>query len=44
MAAGLKHPYILKLHDYGEAAGLLYYVMPYVEDNSLRQQKSNFRQ
>ncbi|HEY3221572.1 MAG TPA: serine/threonine-protein kinase [Gemmatimonadales bacterium] len=37
VAAGLKHPYILKLHDYGEAAGLLYYVMPYVEDNSLRQ-------
>ena len=37
VAASLKHPYILKLHDYGEAAGLLFYVMPFVEDNSLRQ-------
>jgi eukaryotic-like serine/threonine-protein kinase len=37
VAASLKHPYILKLHDYGEAAGLLFYVMPFVEENSLRQ-------
>jgi len=37
VAASLKHPYILKLHDYGEAGGLLFYVMPFVEDNSLRQ-------
>jgi tRNA A-37 threonylcarbamoyl transferase component Bud32 len=43
VAAGLKHPYILKLHDYGEAAGLLYYVMPYVEDNSLRQRLARVR-
>ncbi|HEV2672609.1 MAG TPA: hypothetical protein VGU74_16055 [Gemmatimonadales bacterium] len=37
VAASLEHPYILKLHDYGEAAGLLFYVMPFVERNSLRQ-------
>jgi len=43
VAAGLKHPYILKLHDYGEAAGLLYYVMPHVEDNSLRQRLTRVR-
>src|SRR5258708_8507761 len=36
VAASLKHPYILKLHDYGEAGGLLFYVMPFVGDNSLR--------
>jgi tRNA A-37 threonylcarbamoyl transferase component Bud32/tetratricopeptide (TPR) repeat protein len=35
-AARLKHPYILKLHDSGPAGGLLYYVMPYVEGESLR--------
>ncbi|MGH7606925.1 MAG: protein kinase domain-containing protein, partial [Gemmatimonadales bacterium] len=37
LAARLKHPYILKLHESGEAAGALYYVMPYVEGESLRQ-------
>jgi len=36
-AARLKHPYILKVHDSGAAGGLLYYVMPYVESESLRQ-------
>ncbi len=35
-AAGLTHPHILPLHDSGEAGGLLYYVMPYVEGESLR--------
>ena len=35
-AARLKHPYILKLHDSGPAGDLLYYVMPYVEGESLR--------
>ena len=34
--ASLTHPHILPLHDSGEAAGLLYYVMPYVEGESLR--------
>src|SRR5260370_5226374 len=43
VAASLKHPYILKLHDYGEAGGLLFYVMPFVEDNSLRQRLAGER-
>ena len=33
--AGLTHPHILPLHDSGEAAGLLYYVMPYVEGETV---------
>jgi serine/threonine-protein kinase len=37
MAAALNHPHILPLHDSGEAAGLLFYVMPYVRGESLRQ-------
>ena len=36
VAANLTHPHILPLHDSGEADGLLYYVMPYVEGESLR--------
>jgi len=36
IAAQLSHPNILPLLDSGEAAGLLYYVMPYVEGESLR--------
>ncbi len=35
-AARLTHPHILPLLDSGEAAGFLYYVMPYVEGESLR--------
>lgn len=35
-AARLTHPHILGLHDSGNIAGLLYYVMPYVEGESLR--------
>jgi serine/threonine-protein kinase len=35
--AGLQHPHILPLHDSGEADGFLYYVMPYVSGESLRQ-------
>jgi len=38
IAARLTHPHILALHDSGEAGGFLYYVMPYVEGGSLRQQ------
>jgi eukaryotic-like serine/threonine-protein kinase len=37
IAARLVHPNILPLHDSGEAAGHLYYVMPYVEGATLRQ-------
>src|SRR5438445_1196767 len=36
IAAGLTHPHILPLHDSGEADGLLYYVMPFVEGQTLR--------
>jgi serine/threonine-protein kinase len=36
LAARLSHPHILPLFDSGEAEGLLYYVMPYVEGESLR--------
>lgn len=35
-AARLSHPHILPLHDSGTAGGLLYYVMPWVEGESLR--------
>ena len=34
--ANLQHPHILGLFDSGEAGGLVYYVMPYVEGESLR--------
>lgn len=34
--ATLHHPHILPLHDSGEIDGLLYYVMPFVEGESLR--------
>ncbi len=37
IAAQLAHPHILPLHDSGEAGGLLYYVMPFIEGESLRQ-------
>jgi len=37
VAARLQHPHILPLHDSGEAGGFLYYVMPYVDGESLRE-------
>ena len=36
IAAVLTHPHILPLHDSGEADGFVYYVMPYVGGESLR--------
>ena len=36
LAARLQHPHILGLLDSGTAGGVLYYVMPYVEGESLR--------
>jgi len=36
VAANLQHPNILGLYDSGESEGLLYYVMPFVEGESLR--------
>ncbi|MGH7630979.1 MAG: protein kinase domain-containing protein, partial [Gemmatimonadales bacterium] len=44
IAAGLNHPHILPLHDSGEADGLLFYVMPYVRGESLRQRLGRERQ
>ncbi|MGH7518222.1 MAG: serine/threonine-protein kinase [Gemmatimonadales bacterium] len=35
-AAHLQHPHILGVHDSGEAAGQLWFAMPYVEGESLR--------
>src|SRR5947208_6171320 len=37
IAARLNHPHILALIDSGESDGFLYYVMPYVEGESLRE-------
>src|SRR5438094_8117589 len=36
IAAQLAHPHILPLHDSGAAGAFLYYVMPYVEGEALR--------
>jgi len=36
IAAGLNHPHILALYDSGQAEELLYYVMPYIEGETLR--------
>jgi serine/threonine-protein kinase len=36
IAAGLQHPHILTLHESGQEADCLYYVMPFVEGASLR--------
>jgi TolB-like protein/tRNA A-37 threonylcarbamoyl transferase component Bud32 len=35
IAAQLSHPHILPVHDSGDADGVLFYVMPYVEGESL---------
>jgi serine/threonine protein kinase len=35
--ANLTHPHILPLHDSGEAEGFLFYVMPFVEGETLRE-------
>ncbi len=42
--ANLQHPHILGLIDSGDADGLLYYVMPYVEGESLRDRMSREKQ
>ena len=41
--AHLQHPHILALYDSGLAAGILYYVMPYVPGESLRARLSRER-
>jgi len=44
LAAKLNHPHILGLHDSGDADGFLYYVMPYVEGESLRDRLDRVQQ
>ena len=44
VAAGLNHPHILPLHESGSANGLLYYVMPFAEGESLRQRLEREKQ
>ncbi|UCC74188.1 MAG: protein kinase, partial [Gemmatimonadota bacterium] len=42
--ARLQHPHILPLLDSGQAEGLLYYVMPYIEGETLRDKLNRERQ
>ena len=44
IVARLRHPHILPLYDSGEAAGFLFYVMPFVEGESLRDRLSRDKQ
>src|SRR5207244_3117562 len=44
IAARLQHPHILPLYDSGSATGFLYYVMPYVEGESLRDRLTREKQ
>ncbi len=42
--AKLQHPHILPLHDSGDADGFVFYVMPYVEGESLREKLDREKQ
>jgi serine/threonine-protein kinase len=44
MVAQFNHPHILSLYDSGEVQGFLYYVMPYVEGESLRDRLARDKQ
>ena len=44
LTANLQHPHILALHDSGEAQGTVFYVMPYVEGESLRDRLNREKQ
>ena len=44
VTANLQHPHILPLFDSGSADGLLFYVMPYVQGESLRTKMSREKQ
>src|ERR1043165_526947 len=44
VTANLQHPNLLPLFDSGEAEGLLYYVMPFVEGESLRDRLNREKQ
>jgi len=42
--ANLQHPHILPLHDSGEAGGMVFYVMPFIEGQSLRDRLNQEKQ
>jgi len=42
--ANLRHPHIVPLYDSGAADGILYYVMPFIEGESLRDRLARERQ
>ena len=42
--ANLQHPHVLPLHDSGEVDGTVFYVMPYVEGESLRDRLAREKQ
>src|SRR3989475_5176271 len=44
VTAHLQHPHILPLFDSGQAGGLIYYVMPYVEGETLRRRLEREKQ
>jgi serine/threonine-protein kinase len=44
IASHLQHPHILGLYDSGQSDGVLYYTMPYVEGESLRDRLARERQ
>ncbi len=44
VTAHLQHPHILPLFDSGQAGGLIYYVMPHVQGESLRQRLEREKQ
>ena len=44
IAAALQHPHIVPLYDSGQAGGLLYYVMPFADGESLRQRLAREQQ
>jgi len=44
VTANLQHPHIMPLHDSGEAGTFLYYVMPFVEGETLRDKMNREKQ
>ena len=44
LAARLQHPHILTVHDSGETAGQLWFTMPFIEGESLRQRLTREKQ
>ncbi len=44
LAARLQHPHILSVHDSGEASGLFWFTMPFIEGETLRDRLNRDRQ